>query len=118
MNDEAEKNFNPDEMNRDEGHMPKEGTPRWVWLAVIVLAGVSILGLGVGWNATTHARNAEKALVFQNKAFEQNVNTLSQRLAQASHCQPLVGQDELLGRPTREDTLAAHEHAPSLTQTP
>jgi chromosome segregation ATPase len=93
MNDEAEKNFNPDEMNRDEGHMPKEGTPRWVWLAVIVLAGVSIVGLAVGWNATTHARNAEKALVFQNKAFEQNVNTLSQRLAQAEETNAQLQND-------------------------
>src|ERR1700674_5551972 len=93
MNDEAEKNFNPDEMNRDEGHMPKEGTPRWVWLAVIVLAGVSIVGLAVGWNATTHARNAEKALVFQHKAFEQNVNTLSQRLAQAEETNAQLQND-------------------------
>ncbi len=39
-----------------------EGTPRWVGLALVVLAGISILGLGVGWNASTHAKNAEQAL--------------------------------------------------------
>ena len=38
------------------------GTPRWVGMAVVALAGISILGLGVGWNASTHAKIAEQAL--------------------------------------------------------
>ena len=45
----------------------REGAPRWVWLAVIALAAVSALGLGVGWNATTQARRAEQALASQTR---------------------------------------------------
>ena len=60
-----------------------EGTPRWVGIAVVVLAGISILGLGVGWNASTHAKNAEQALTEQNKDLQQNVDMLNRRLAQS-----------------------------------
>jgi hypothetical protein len=60
-----------------------EGTPRWVGIAVAVLAGISILGLGVGWNASTHARGAEQALAEQNKDLQQNVDALNRRLVQS-----------------------------------
>ena len=64
----------------------REGAPRWVWLAVIALAAVSALGLGVGWNATTQARRAEQALASQtrqSKLVGQDLQTLNQRLTQA-----------------------------------
>ena len=64
----------------------REGAPRWVWLAVIALAVVSALGLGVGWNATTQARRAEQALASQtrqSKLVGQDLQTLNQRLTQA-----------------------------------
>jgi predicted nucleic acid-binding Zn-ribbon protein len=60
-----------------------EGTPRWVGLALIVLAGISLVGLGVGWNALTHAKGSEQALAEQNKDLQQNVDMLNRRLAQA-----------------------------------
>ncbi|MGO9640929.1 MAG: hypothetical protein ACLP1Y_06470 [Candidatus Acidiferrales bacterium] len=60
-----------------------EGTPRWVGLAVVALAAVSLLSLGVGWNATSHARNAEQSLALQTKSFQQNEDALGQRLSQA-----------------------------------
>ena len=60
-----------------------EGTPRWVGLALIVLAGISLVGLGVGWNASTHAKGSEQALAEQNKDLQQNVDMLNRRLAQA-----------------------------------
>lgn len=63
-----------------------EGAPRWVWMAVVVLAAVSVLGLAVGWNATTQAKRAEEALASQNsqsKQLGQNLELLNQRLAQA-----------------------------------
>jgi hypothetical protein len=60
-----------------------EGTPRWVGLAVVALAAVSLLSLGVGWNATSHARNAEQSLALQTKSFQQNEDVLGQRLSQA-----------------------------------
>ncbi len=50
------------------------------------LAAVSILGLGVGWNATTQARRAEQTLAGQNgqsKQLGQNLDLLNQRLTQA-----------------------------------
>jgi chromosome segregation ATPase len=53
---------------------------------VIVLAAVSILGLGVGWNATTQARKTEQALMGQNgqnKLLGQDLDALNHRLTQA-----------------------------------
>jgi hypothetical protein len=64
----------------------EQGTPRWVPMAIIALAAVSVLGLGVGWSATTHARNAEQALAAQDqqdKAIQQSLGIMNQRLAQA-----------------------------------
>ncbi len=60
-----------------------EGSPRWVGLALIVLAGISIVALGVGWNASIHAKGSEQALLEQNKDLQQNVEMLNRRLAQA-----------------------------------
>src|SRR5260370_15289752 len=62
------------------------GTPGWVGLAVIVLAAVSALGVGVGWNATNQAKSAEQALVSQrgqNKLVGQDLQALNQRLTQS-----------------------------------
>ena len=61
------------------------GAPRWVPLAVIALAAVSVLGLGIAWNATTHARSTEQGLEAQsqqNKTFQQGIGTMNQRLSQ------------------------------------
>jgi chromosome segregation ATPase len=71
---------------RQAGGTPIEGMPHWVWMAVMALAAVSILGLAVGWNATTQAKRAEQALASQNsqsKQLGQNLEVLDQRLAQA-----------------------------------
>jgi hypothetical protein len=60
--------------------------PRWVWLAVIILAAVSMLGLAVGWRATTQAQRAEQALttqIGQSKLVGQDVQALNQRLTEA-----------------------------------
>jgi hypothetical protein len=59
-----------------------EGTPRWVGFAVVTLAVVSLVSLGVGWNATTQARNAEQNLTLQTKSFQQDEDGLAQRLTQ------------------------------------
>jgi hypothetical protein len=66
--------------------MSQQGTPRWVGIAVIALAAVSVLGLGIAWNATTHARNTEQALQAQDQqdqAIQKSIGSMSQRLAQA-----------------------------------
>src|SRR5947209_250340 len=53
------------------------GAPRWVGLAVAVLGGVSLIGLGVGWSALNRASNAETA----QTSLKQTNDALSQRLA-------------------------------------
>ena len=66
--------------------MSEQGAPRWVPMAVIALAAVSVMGLGVAWNASTHARNTEQVLEAQNqqdKAIQQSIGTMNQRLSQA-----------------------------------
>lgn len=63
--------------------MHEDGAPRWVWLAMLALAAVSLVGLGIGWNATTHARAAEQSLANQSKTFQQSVDSLGQRLSES-----------------------------------
>ena len=87
--------------SREERHSEESlvgGSPRWVWMAVGVLAAVSILGLAVGWNATTQAGKTEQALAGQNsqsKELGQNLEALNQRLAQAEDVNTHL-QNELL----------------------
>ena len=69
-----------------DSNISSTGAPRWVPLAMIALAAVSILGLGVAWSATSHARSTEQGLEAQsqqNKAFQQGIGTVDQRLSQA-----------------------------------
>jgi hypothetical protein len=54
------------------------GTPRWVGLAVAVLGGVSLLGLGIGWSALNHANSLEQST---QSSMKQSNDALSQRLA-------------------------------------
>jgi hypothetical protein len=68
-----------DDLNRTV--ITSEGTPRWLGFAVVALAGLSIGGLAVGWNASTHAKNAEQALADQNRTFQQHEEALTQQLA-------------------------------------
>jgi uncharacterized coiled-coil protein SlyX len=87
MNESPDKEYGShDEIHPEEARMTEQGTPRWVWLAVIVLAAVSILGLGIGWNATAQARKAQQALMGQNgqnKLVGQDIDALNHRLTQA-----------------------------------
>jgi hypothetical protein len=57
-------------------------TPRWIGLAVGVLAVISLLGLGVGWSATNRAKNIERNMVEQGQTAKQSGDVLGQRLAQ------------------------------------
>jgi len=54
------------------------GTPRWVGLAVAVLGGVSLLGLGVGFSALSHANSVETTT---QASLRQQNDALAQRLA-------------------------------------
>ena len=83
-----------DLMGHDEAPISTmEGTPRWVGIAVVALAAVSLISLGVGWNATTQARDAQQNLTLQAKGFQQNEDSLAQRLTQAEETDTQVQSD-------------------------
>jgi hypothetical protein len=54
------------------------GTPRWIGLAVAVLGGLSLLGIGIGWSAINQAKNVEQT---SQASFKQANDALTQRLA-------------------------------------
>jgi type II secretory pathway pseudopilin PulG len=70
-----------DEQTNYQGTM--EGSPRWMGIAVVALAILSLVGVGLAWNAGSHARDAEQALAAQAKTFQQSQDGISQRMAQA-----------------------------------
>src|SRR3977135_2677201 len=53
-------------------------TPRWVGIALVTLAAISLLGIGIGWSALNHANSVEQAT---QTSVKQANDTLSQRLA-------------------------------------
>src|ERR1700736_5752024 len=55
-------------------------TPRWVALSVAIIAILSLIGLGVGWSAISHANGIEQS----TQAFVKQTNdALGQRLTKA-----------------------------------
>jgi len=60
-----------------------EGTPRWMGLVAAALAIISLVGIGMAWNANSNSRDAQQVLTSQTKTLQQNIEGLSQRLAQA-----------------------------------
>jgi predicted O-linked N-acetylglucosamine transferase (SPINDLY family) len=75
-------------MSQDNGYINDNNvsTPRWIPLAVIALAAVSVIGFGVAWSATSHARSTEQGLeaqTQQNHTFQQGMGAINQRLSQS-----------------------------------
>ena len=68
---------------RDHISSVAEGTPRWLGIAVVVLAAVSLLALGIGWSASNHAKSTEQSLGAEVKTLTQSQDVLSKRLAQS-----------------------------------
>jgi hypothetical protein len=66
------------------------GTPRWVGLAVAVLGGVSLLGLGVGWSALNHANSIEQTT---QASVKQANDALAQRLAKEDEVNQALESD-------------------------
>jgi hypothetical protein len=71
-------------------HHTTSGTPRWVGLAVAVLAGVSVLGLGVGWSALNRANGIEQAT---QTTVKQANDALSQKLAKEDEINQALQSD-------------------------
>jgi len=66
------------------------GTPRWVGLAVAVLGGVSLLGLGVGLSALNHANGIEQTT---QASVKQANDALAQRLAKEDEINQALQSD-------------------------
>ncbi|HTT32587.1 MAG TPA: hypothetical protein VMH48_03210 [Methylomirabilota bacterium] len=62
----------------DSSNTSTTGTPRWVGLAVGVLGGLSLIGLGVGWSALNQAKSLEQST---QASLRQANDALTQRLA-------------------------------------
>lgn len=78
------------EVQNENVNYVQTGTPRWLTIAVIVLAGFSIVSLGLAWSASNHASNVEQAA---NAALKQNVDALSQRIAKADDANAQMQSD-------------------------
>ncbi|HET9399854.1 MAG TPA: hypothetical protein VFO34_02800 [Candidatus Acidoferrales bacterium] len=85
-----------------DGHetIVNEGTPRWLGLAVAALGIISLAGLGVGWSAVNHARDAQQAASSDNKIVRQNLDDVTKRLA----------QEEALNQQLQGDLNAVEDH--------
>jgi len=71
------------EEENNQGTGSTEGSPRWMGIAVVGLAILSLVGVGLAWNAGGHAHDAEQALAAQNKNFQASQDAMGQRMAQA-----------------------------------
>ncbi len=64
-----------------------DGSPRWVIPAVVILGILAVVGLGLGWTATSHEQDTRQALSSEIKALKQsvdsNTHTLQQRLTES-----------------------------------
>ena len=68
---------------RENDQAMTEGAPRWMGLAVVGLAILSLVGVGMAWNATDHAKTAEQALAAQTKTYQVDRDGITQRMTQA-----------------------------------
>ena len=66
------------------------GTPRWVGLAVIVLGGISLAGVGLGWSAFNRAKSSEETT---QTSLKQANETLNQRLAKSEELNQQLESD-------------------------
>jgi hypothetical protein len=66
------------------------GTPRWVGLAVIVLAVISLAGVGVGWSALNQAKQVGQTA---QSSLKQTNDALSDRLAKSEETNQQLQSD-------------------------
>jgi chromosome segregation ATPase len=70
-------------MEEMDNYQESQGLPRWMGMAVVALAILSLVGVGLAWNAGGHARDAEQALAAQGKNLQTTQDQMNQRIAQA-----------------------------------
>ena len=71
---------------RNEVIVQEAAAPRWMGIAVVALAVISLVGLGVGWSASNRSKALEQSLSSQTQQFtqfKQGDDVLGQRLAKA-----------------------------------
>ena len=98
------------EEENNQGTGTTEGSPRWMGIAVVGLAILSLVGVGLAWNAGGHARDAEQALAAQAKTFQASEDGMGQRMAQAERTNAeLQSEVNLVGDKLKltEDQLSA-----------
>jgi hypothetical protein len=66
------------EFQEDSNLQNGAAVPRWVGLAVAVLSGVSLIGVGLGWSALSQSKSTEQSI---QAALKQQNDALTQRLA-------------------------------------
>jgi hypothetical protein len=96
-------------MDEQTNYQMTEGSPRWMGIAVVGLAILSLVGVGMAWNAGGHARDAEQSLAAQSKNFQTTQDGLNQRIAQAERTNAeLQSEMNLVGDKLKltEDQLA------------
>ena len=57
--------------------------PRWIGIVVVLLAAISLVGLGVGWSASSRAKSLETSFASATQQDKQNSDLLAQRLSRA-----------------------------------
>jgi hypothetical protein len=66
------------------------GTPRWVGLAVLMLGGISLVGVGLGWSAFNRAKSSEETT---QASLKQANDVLNQRLAKSEELNQQLESD-------------------------
>lgn len=71
---------------RSDVIVQEAAAPRWIGIAVVALAVISLVALGVGWSASNRSKALEQSLSTQTQQitqFKQGDDVLGQRLAKA-----------------------------------
>ena len=97
-------------------HTETTGTPRWVGIAVVVLGGLSLVGLGLGWSALNQTKSIEQTT---QASVKQANDALTQRLAKEDEINQQLQSDlrVVIGKlkVTQADLIAARNQSKTAT---
>lgn len=69
------------DLDRQRVIVQETASPRWIRIAAVVLAVVSLVALGAGWTAWNRSNALERSLATDNQQLKQQEDILGQRLA-------------------------------------